>query len=256
MWETAIESGQIASGLEAADARSGGRITLGKAGPAPGGSGRGIVGTEPLAGAPGRITLADGTRLGFPAAERIICFTPGARVQTDGGPRAVETLMAGDMVVTRDRGLQPLRWVGRTEVPGLGGLAPVRIRSAAFPGLTADLVVSPHHRMLIEGPRATRLQGETEVLAVARHLVDGRHVTVEERETVTYLHLLFDRHEVIVVNGVATESYHPADHGFGGLDDATREGVFAVFPQLRTLPESYGRTARRVLTRSEAALLV
>ena len=259
VWERAIESAEFRTGPEAptrpAGARPDDRITVGRAEPAPGGSGRGIVGTEPSAGAPGRITLADGTRIALPAAERIICFTPGAMVQTASGPRAVETLKAGDMVPTRDRGPQPVRWIGRTVVPGTAGSAPVRIRPAAFPGLTADLVVSPHHRMLIEGPRATRLHGEAEVLAVARHLVDGRHVTVEERETVTYLHLLFDRHEVIRVNGVATESYHPADHGLGGLDDATREGLFAAFPQLRARIESYGQTARRVLTRAEAATL-
>ncbi|MDB6454035.1 Hint domain-containing protein [Falsirhodobacter sp. 20TX0035] len=217
--------------------------------------GREIFATEPSPGARGRITLADGTRLSVPQSQRIICFTPGAFIHTPAGLRPIETLAAGDLVLTRDHGPQPVRWIGRTDLCGSGDLAPVRIRPAALAGLTADLVVSPHHRMLIEGARATRLHAEAEVLATARHLVDGRRVTVEERETVTYLHLLFDRHEVIWANGAPTESYHPGDHGLGGLCDAAREGLFAALPQLRALPESYGRTARRVLTRSEAATL-
>ncbi|MDB6454515.1 Hint domain-containing protein [Falsirhodobacter sp. 20TX0035] len=195
----------------------------------------------------GYVTLADGTRINFTNIEQIICFTSGAMIRTLGGLRAIETLAPGDMVVTRDNGLQPIRWIGRTTVGGTGAFAPIRIRPGALPDLTADLLVSPQHRMLIEGHRAELLFGEREVLASARHMVDGKHVTVEETGRVTYIHMLFDRHEVVYANGAATESYHPASYGLGGLSEEARAELFAIFPELRATPEAYGRTARRAL---------
>ncbi|HLQ19262.1 MAG TPA: Hint domain-containing protein, partial [Tabrizicola sp.] len=43
----------------------------------------------------------------------IVCFTAGTQIITDRGAVAVEALAAGDLVLTRDNGMQPLRWVGR-----------------------------------------------------------------------------------------------------------------------------------------------
>ena len=144
------------------------------------------------------------------------------------------------------------RWIGTSVVAGTGSFAPIRLRKGALPDLTADMLVSPQHRMLIEGYRAELLFGEREVLASAKHLVDGKYVTVEEAEAVTYIHMLFDAHEVVFANGAATESYHPASYGLGGLCEEAREELFAIFPDLRAMPEAYGRTARRVLKAFEA----
>ncbi|MDB6454572.1 Hint domain-containing protein [Falsirhodobacter sp. 20TX0035] len=203
----------------------------------------------------GTVTLADGTVIPFSNVDQIICFTPGAKIHTLGGTRTVDSLQVGDMVVTRDHGLQPIRWIGRSTVPGTGRFAPIRLRPRAIPNLTEDLLVSPQHRMLIEGYRAQLLFAEDEVLAPARHMVDGHAVTVEEMETVTYIHLLFDRHEVIWANGAATESYHPGGFSLDALQAPVREELFAIFPELRALPDSYGRTARRVLKAHEVRAL-
>ena len=196
----------------------------------------------------GTITLKDGTIIHYEGIEQvIICFTPGTMIRTLGGNRAIETLKAGDMVLTRDSGMQPIRWIGSSTVQATGSFAPIRIRAGAVPDLTGDLLVSPQHRMLIEGYRAQLLFGEREVLASAKHMVDGKFVTVEEGGNVTYIHMLFDQHEVVYANGAATESYHPASYSLGGLAAETREELFAIFPELRSLPASYGDTARRVL---------
>ncbi|WP_128255341.1 Hint domain-containing protein [Falsirhodobacter deserti] len=187
--------------------------------------------------------------------DQTLCFTPGTMIRTLSGLCAIETLKAGDMVLTRDSGMQPVRWIGQTVVSGMGPLAPVRLRPGAVPDLTDDLLVSPQHSMLIDGYRADLLFGTREVLAPARHLVDGHYITVEEMESVTYIHLMFDRHEVVFANGAAAESYHPAIYGLGGLDDKAREEMFAIFPDLRATPENYGRTARRVLKGYEVSAL-
>ena len=41
------------------------------------------------------------------------CFTTGTRIATPSGPRAIETLERGDLVMTRDHGPQAIRWIGR-----------------------------------------------------------------------------------------------------------------------------------------------
>ena len=207
----------------------------------------------------GQVTLLDGSVTIFfhdiENIDNVICFTPGTRIATPQGARDVADLRIGDRVVTRDHGLQTIRWVGRRTVPALGRLAPVRIRPGVLTGLERDLIVSPQHRVLFTGPRAEILFGEREVLASAIHLVDGRAVTQDEGGMVTYIHILFDQHEVIYADGAAAESFHPGEVGLSGLADASRDELFAIFPELRALPASYGPTARRCLKRHEARLV-
>ncbi len=115
----------------------------------------------------------------FSDIETVIpCFTPGTLILTDRGEVAVETLRPGDLVMTRDNGLQPIRWVGRKELDfaqlvALPALRPVRIAAGAM-GLNTparDLLVSPQHRVMIEGPWAEMLFGDAEVLVAATHLL-------------------------------------------------------------------------------------
>ncbi|HHX91474.1 MAG TPA: hypothetical protein GX700_17250, partial [Paracoccus sp.] len=67
-------------------------------------------GTESL---DGYVIFPDGSRLDFESFEEILCFTPGTRIDTARGAVAVEDLVAGDKVLTRDNGYQPLAWTGR-----------------------------------------------------------------------------------------------------------------------------------------------
>lgn len=192
-----------------------------------------------------------GTRTGI---DDLICFTPGTRILTQWGERPVETLHAGNMVVTRDHGLQPLRWTGRRVVRGTGNLAPVMI-TTAITGDQVPLMVSPLHRVLFTGYHANMLFGESEVLVAARHLVNGHDICISPQDEVTYIHLMFDRHEVIYASGVATESFHAGDAALSGLTAAARETVFGIFPELRSAPGRHRAPARRCLLAQEAALL-
>ena len=207
-------------------------------------------------GMSGHVTLDDGTILNFSEIENIICFTPGTRIATPRGARGVETLQIGDMVVTRDHGLQPIRWIGKRCVPALDRFAPVRIRPGVLSGLETDLLVSPQHRMLFQGYRAELLFGESEVLVAATHLIDGKLVTQEVGGDVTYIHIMFDDHEIIYAEGAATESFHPGSVGLSAVTAAARYELFTLFPELRSAPSSYGNTARRCLKRHEAQLIL
>jgi hypothetical protein len=203
----------------------------------------------------GSVTLDDGTILNFSEIENIICFTPNTRIATPKGLVAIEDLEVGDMVVTRDHGLQPIRWIEGRTVPAFDRFAPIKIRKNVLSGQERDLIVSPQHRVLFQGYRAELLFGESEVLVAAKHLVDGMDVTQDEAEMVTYVHMLFDQHEVIYAEGAATESFHPGDIGFSAVGDAAREELFAIFPELRVDPRQYGNTARRCLKPHEAKLI-
>lgn len=74
--------------------------------------------------------------------------------------------------------------------------------------------------------------------------------------SVTYLHMMFDQHEVIYAKGAATESFHAGDIGIAAISNQSRDEMFRVFPELRANVPSYGATARLCLNASEARAFV
>lgn len=109
--------------------------------------------------------------------------------------------------------------------------------------------------MLFQGYQAELLFGESEVLVAAKHLVDGKLVTQDTGGNVTYIHMMFDEHEVVYAEGAATENFHPGSIGLSAVSDPAREELFALFPELHSNMGSYGPTARRCLRQYEAKLL-
>jgi len=158
------------------------------------------------------------------------CFVAGTPIRTPEGPVAAERLRPGDRVLTLDRGALPLVWVGQRTVPATGRFAPVRFAPGAI-GNADVLEVSPQHRMLVAGWRAELLFGESEVLVAAAHLVDGNRITRAPRPEVTYVHLMFAGHEIVVAAGVPSESFNPGA-AFLRRDSATRDELAALFPDL------------------------
>lgn len=181
------------------------------------------------------------------------CFTSGSRILTPNGERIIDDLAPDDLVVTLDNGPQPVRWIGRTRALGCDAHAPVRFAPGTF-GNARPLLVSPQHRMLIRDWRAELLFAETEILVAAKNLVGMAGVTLAPCAQVTYLHLMFDRHEIVMAEGVWSESFFPGDMAAKG-DPEARAEILALFPDLDRSPSSFGPTARRVLRSPEAALL-
>ena len=195
----------------------------------------------------------------------VTCFARGTRIETPRGPVAVEDLRAGDLVLTRDRGAQPLRWVGSSRVDG-GTLAstprlrPIRIRAGALRqhAPAQDLLVSPQHRILVRSKIAQRMFGAAEVLVAAKQLVllDGIDVA-EDLAEIEYFHLLFDRHEVVISNGAETESLYTGPQALRSVGPAARQEILDLFPQLldeafvveAARPLSSGRMGRKLAMR-------
>ncbi|MDG1532767.1 MAG: Hint domain-containing protein [Paracoccaceae bacterium] len=183
-----------------------------------------------------------------------ICFGRGTMIATDKGEKLIEELVVGDMVQTKDHGMQELRWVGSKSVPATRDLAPIVIKAGAMSNV-ADLTVSPQHRMLLEGWRAELLFSENEVLVAAKHLVNGDTIYRAEGGEVEYFHLLFDTHEVIYANGAPSESFHPGQQGFGALSEESRQEIIGLFPELATDASAYGPSVRTSLKAHEGKIL-
>lgn len=181
------------------------------------------------------------------------CFTPGVMIDTEGGPRPVEDIRVGDLVWTLDNGLQPVRWIGNTTVRGHGAFAPVLVRAGAL-GNSADMLVSQQHRFMLSDWRAELLIGEPEVLVAAKHLVNGRDVTLSPQSHVTYIHLMFDRHEIVFAEDAPTESFFAGGVLADGMEEVQRE-LSALFPEVEQMASAC-ILARPNVKRYEATALM
>ncbi|MFS4582386.1 Hint domain-containing protein [Phaeobacter sp. C3_T13_0] len=220
----------------------------------------------------GRVEVVDNNgdligTLNFANIEEVIpCFTPGSRILTPEGTVAVEDLEVGDRVLTRDGGPQTVRWTARRTI-NTADLArrpqfqPIVIEAGALGNDGAenvpnrDLTVSPQHRMLLTGSRAELLFGSNEVLVAAVHLINDRNIRRARALDVTYIHLLFDHHEIVCVDGAWSESFQPGDLTLAGMDEAQRSELINLFPELVTMGRAFP-TARRTLRSHEARVLL
>ncbi|SDE10983.1 Hint domain-containing protein [Limimaricola pyoseonensis] len=213
----------------------------------------------------GIVYFKDGSTMRFEEIENVVpCFTPGTLIATPRGERLVEELREGDRIITRDNGIQEIRWLGRKDLGPRHMLTsphlqPVMIRAGALGGglPERDMMVSPNHRLLLSGARAELYFGETEVLAAAKHLVGSRGIHRVDVSRTSYIHMLFDQHEVVLSNGAWTESFQPGDHTLNGIGETQRGEICGLFPELAT-PEGVQayRAARKALKRHEAQLMV
>lgn len=221
-------------------------------------------GAPNLTGAALLIVNADA--VGYDLGElTVLCFTRGTMIQTSEGLRPVEYLAPGDHVLTKDGGMKPIRWIGSSYVTAAGlqrsaKLRPIRIRAGALGPETpsADLVVSPQHRILVRSKIAQRMFGTNEVLVAAKQLLllDGIDIA-EDLDGVEYFHFLFDRHEVVTANGAEAESLFTGPEALKAVGPAAREEILALFPSLgdhdyAAVPAralASGRMARRLAVR-------
>ena len=139
------------------------------------------------------------------------CYNRGTLITTEHGDIAVEALVIGDRVVTRDGCAKPIRWIGRRSYAGRFLKANVQMHPIRFAagslkdGLPRrDLLVSPSHAMFLDG-----------LLIPAACLVDGIGITWDHGlDVVEYFHIELDAHDVIMAEGAESETF---------LDDQSRQ---------------------------------
>ena len=143
------------------------------------------------------------------------CFVEGTRILTRHGEVPVEALKPGDDLVAVMAGqLLPVVWVGRREVDCTAEdrpaeMWPFRVRAHAFgPGRPGrDLYLSPDHAVHVDG-----------MLVPIRYLENGATILRERRERVTYFHVELARHDILLSEGLGSESYLDT----GNRDDFVR----------------------------------
>jgi len=188
--------------------------------------------------------------------DTVPCFSAGTRIRTPDGERPVTSLRPGDLVLTRDNGPQPVRWIGRRMTPATDRMAPVEIAAGTF-GHHGRLTVSPLHRVLVRQPRGELYFGAAEVLVAARDLIDGGAVRRVEGGWVEYVHLMFDTHQVLWSEGLETESFLPGPQTTSCFEREAIAEIVALFPELDPhTGTGYGPPARPLLRHREARLLV
>lgn len=181
------------------------------------------------------------------------CFTASTLIETPNGDVRIEDLEIGDLVTTKDNGPQPIRWMGRRSVVGRGEFAPILFKVGAI-GNTRDLRVSPQHRMLLQDWRAELFFGEDEVLVAANKLLNDSTILKAPCDRVEYIHLMFDKHEVIYAEGAPTESFLIGEYLCGDDSNLMAE-IKGVFPEVSKISPQLA-AARPVARGYEMAAIV
>lgn len=164
-----------------------------------------------------------------------VSFTRGTRITlATGAQTPIESLQPGDRILTRDAGVQELRWIGQSTARAVGRMAPVLIRAGALNNAN-DLLVSPDHRLMVYQRQDALGTGVPELLVRARDLVNGDTVLMQDGGFVDYFQLLFDRHHIVYAEGIAAESLF--------LDALTQPALPDEI--LTRMSDSAGKTQRR-----------
>lgn len=136
----------------------------------------------------------------------INCFAAGTLIATPTGERAVETLRAGDKVLTADGQETRVLWLARQTIDASHGIAarraPVRIAAGAL-GNHTDLIVTADHGMIVDG-----------LVINASALVNGGTIDWVPDADIpagfTVYHIETAAHDVILANGAAAETFMDA----------------------------------------------
>lgn len=203
----------------------------------------------------------------FSSVTEVVCFTPNGIIETFQGAKPIRDLVIGDKVLTRDNGYQELRWIysrhlNQQNLCSKPELAPVTVKKDSFgPNVPErDLTISPGHMVLVSGDIPNRMFGEPEILIPAKRLekIDGvfRNRPKLLAKGTTYVHLVFDAHEVVRVDGMWSESFRPSPaslkmihrDGYQELKsifpDLTYRNANTLFPEAR--PSIYAGKAKRI----------
>lgn len=190
------------------------------------------------------------------------CFTAGTLVTTAEGDVLIEDLSIGDRVQTRDNGFKPVRWIGKRTVTvseqNDHKFTPVQIKAGALGAgqPVRDTYVSPWHRLLMCGQKAELMFGEREVLVPAITLVGYQGFDQVVRE-ITYVHVMFDVHQIIFADGAWSESFLPGPRTLPGIEEQQRSELLALFPELATIAgQQQYPSARMVLQGHEVTALM
>jgi hypothetical protein len=143
--------------------------------------------------------------LNLDTADFTVCFAAGTRIATPCGEIPVEDLTIGTRILTAEGRTVPVKWVGRQTVStrfSPDRLRMIRIRAGALGKdlPQRDLVVTADHALALDG-----------LLINAGALVNGSTIDIlpatDLAERYTIYHVETEAHDVILAEGVPSETY-------------------------------------------------
>lgn len=160
----------------------------------------------------------------------------GAMLQGPRGAIAIEDLMPGDRVATRDGGTAQIEWIG-TRTYASGGPRPTFYRVAAHAfgatGPQTDVVLGANAHILIDSPRCLPLVGDRLAFAPIAAFEDGHSVSIitPPGEVACY-GIACAGQSALLVSGLPVESYHPARATARSLNRNVLAEMGKLFPQV------------------------
>lgn len=204
-----------------------------------------------------------GNAVNYDDIEGAVCFTSSSYIETDEAMVQICDLEAGMRIKTRDNGYQKLLWVykraiSQGEMAGNPNLRPVKITAHAFGAdkPCRDMHLSQQHRLLHSDLRNEIIFAEFHLLVPAKGLINNNTITIDhDVAKLEYVHLLFNAHEIVYVDGIEAESFALGDWSYGTLTEEAREEINVIFPDLSSDVMKQFETAYPVLTVKEATAL-
>lgn len=184
----------------------------------------------------------------------------GANIRTPFGPRNVELVRPGDLIVTRDNGLQAVRLVWMRKIrtpkrPNNGGSAPICLCPRAIGPMMPQhkMYVAPDQRVLVPGYRLLGQDDTSCCLVFAREIAassDDAYVDASAPVTQFYT-FVFDTHQVFCCNGLPVESFLAGDAEIARLKATYRKDLDRALPELGREPNSYRPTGYKPVVQAE-----
>lgn len=193
----------------------------------------------------------------------VVCFVRGTLISTPDGPVPIEQLSMDDIVQCGDGLARPIQWIGSRVVPSEEleqnpNIRPVLLRADAIEeGVPhTDLMLSPQHRIVLEGVLPELLFGDPRVLTAATHM-ENDHSILRQHDCreVEYFHILLDGHHTVFANGLEAETLFLGDAASQALGPEARSEIFTIFPEFQTNLSLAGTTCLTSLNRKETTAL-
>ncbi len=160
-------------------------------------------------------------------------LSASACIKTLSGEKPLGQIAAGDHVLTRDNGFQPVRWSGALATGARQQQIVIRVGALAENVPSCDLTLAASQRVLNRAGVLESMFERSEALIRARDLVtlEGFELCDAE-DTPAGWQILLDRHELILANDIWTETWQPEAAQVAQMPEVERDVVLSLCPKL------------------------
>ncbi len=167
----------------------------------------------------------------------------GTILATEDGPIAVEDLLPGMHVETRDAGFQPLMWVGTITLSPQATVnhPPTRLFRVPVDSFgpsrpMPDLMLAPHARLLHRSTKLLDIVQDDQALTPITAFEDGQSVIrVAPVSPVNVYHVAFREHHILRANGLEIESFHPGEDLISRIGGESLRLFQSLFPHIESV---------------------